>query len=84
MRNEAITSSNSGKFHDCEEVSPIKISISLVHYCFTLFSQLNEESDNRYLVDYDISSKYSIDPLIFQMTIFLYIHIQELNRLQKS
>jgi hypothetical protein len=40
----------------CEEISAVKISINFERYCFTLFSQMNGESDDRYLINYDVST----------------------------
>jgi len=38
---------------DCNQISPIRSSIDVHNICFTFFSQLNGEPDQRYLVDYD-------------------------------
>jgi hypothetical protein len=57
MKTIAFNVSNDTKRLKCEEISPIKISINSNKFCFTLFSQLNEESDERYLIDYDMKTR---------------------------
>jgi hypothetical protein len=42
----------------CEEISAVRISINFERCCFTLFSQMNGESDDRYLIDYDVSTRH--------------------------
>ena len=42
----------SERYINCENVSPIKISMNIYWMCFTLFSQTEGESDDRYVIDY--------------------------------
>jgi hypothetical protein len=64
LRNKPINNTYLGTYHECKNLSPIKISISFDKYCFTLFSQLREESDDRFLIDFDISTRLGFVNLI--------------------
>jgi hypothetical protein len=59
MQKTTINDTFSVKYIKCENISSIRISINFNYYCFTLFSQLNGESDDKYLIDFDISTRYS-------------------------
>jgi hypothetical protein len=41
----------------CDLISPIRQSIDYYKSCFTFFSQLNGENNDRYYIDYDLSIK---------------------------
>ncbi len=47
-----------------QEITPIKIFIHSEILCFTLFLQLNGESDDRYLVNSDSVEREKFDPII--------------------
>jgi hypothetical protein len=42
---------------DCELMYPIRQTIDYYFSCFTFFSQLNQEENNKYIIDYDVNIK---------------------------
>jgi hypothetical protein len=46
-----------GPYLRCNVISVINISISEYRYCFTYFSQFNQQNDNRYEVSYEENSR---------------------------
>jgi len=54
LRTTALNKSD--EYVSCETISKIRISVSLNRLCYTLFSQINKEVDDRYLVEYDVNT----------------------------
>ena len=69
----------------CDQITNYIHSIDGYEYCFTLFSQLNRESNNRYLIDYDVNIKFNLKSLFYIQPKFKYdyflLHLH--NRKQK-
>jgi hypothetical protein len=42
---------------DCELISPVRQTIDYYFSCFTFFSQLNREENDKYIIDYDVNIK---------------------------
>jgi hypothetical protein len=42
---------------DCELISPVRQTIDYNFSCFTFFSQLNREENDKYIIDYDVNIK---------------------------
>ena len=69
----------------CDQVSEYRLSLSRQHLCLTLFSQLLNESEDMYLIDYDIQHRNDkMSQLKFNnLSSFDYIvlHIHSRNRI---
>jgi hypothetical protein len=65
---------------DCELISPIRQTIDYYFSCFTFFSQLNREENDKYIIDYDLSIKnYWSDFVGFRVNLnvsktYLFLH----------
>jgi hypothetical protein len=72
---------NSSEFIiNCELISPIRQTLDYYYSCFTFFSQLNREENNKYTIDYYVSIKnYWSDSIEFNVIqniskIYLYLY----------
>ncbi len=52
-----IFSIDTNSYVKCESISPVRQSIDYFQSCFTFFSQLNEENNDRYVIEYDVRIK---------------------------
>ena len=49
---------------NCSQISEIRISMNSVLYCFTLFQQLNGESNDKFIIDFDSNTRSNFYPLM--------------------
>ena len=89
LRPKGISSEKVDDFVDCEEVSPIITSMDIYSMCFTFFSQLEEQQEDRYVIDYSVQKFQDFtDELIYIKlnqnitSIRMYFHSRK-ERLQK-
>jgi hypothetical protein len=87
----ASNKSNGNKYYvNCKKITPFRKSINSVSYCFTLFSQLNGENDENYLIDYDSSRITTYHHLVylqledFSARIHLFLHSRNRKFYQNS
>jgi len=62
---KTITFNTSNDYLECSEISPILTTIGFYWKCFRFFSQNNDEKNNKFLIDFDVSIRENRKPMIY-------------------
>ena len=67
---KTIAFNQSVDYLDCHEIASILTTIGYYWKCFRFFSQLSNQTDNKFLINHDVSTRENWKPIIyFHMTL---------------